>query len=177
MADGRSLPLPSSLIVGAARCGTTSLYSYLQAHPQVYMSAIKEPSYIQSRFMRVPEQDPGDDRRPVVTALEDYARLFEPAYGRRAVGESSSDNLYYARQAIPHIRAVLGEPRIIMVLRAPVDRAYGVRRVTGLSATKSSMRPAIRQALAETFRDDIRRREGLLPLDWDCWAQTGRARR
>jgi len=36
---------PNFFIVGAARCGTTSLYNYLQQHPQVYMSPIKEPHF------------------------------------------------------------------------------------------------------------------------------------
>ncbi len=35
--------LPNFFIVGAPKAGTTSLYRYLDQHPQIYMSAIKEP--------------------------------------------------------------------------------------------------------------------------------------
>ena len=37
--------LPNFLVIGAAKCGTTSLYHYLKQHPDVYMSPIKEPNY------------------------------------------------------------------------------------------------------------------------------------
>jgi hypothetical protein len=34
------------LIIGAAKCGTTSLFSYLQSHPQICGSRVKEPKFI-----------------------------------------------------------------------------------------------------------------------------------
>jgi len=37
--------MPNFFIVGAAKAGTTSLYSYLRRHPDVYMSPIKEPHW------------------------------------------------------------------------------------------------------------------------------------
>ncbi|MDQ1697372.1 MAG: hypothetical protein QOJ03_2725, partial [Frankiaceae bacterium] len=37
--------LPNFLILGAARCGTTSLHYYLAEHPDVCMSTIKEPNF------------------------------------------------------------------------------------------------------------------------------------
>ena len=39
------MKLPNFFIVGAMKSGTTSLYWYLNAHPQVYMSPMKEPNY------------------------------------------------------------------------------------------------------------------------------------
>ncbi len=39
------MPLPTFLIIGAAKSGTTSLYEYLSLHPEVFMSEIKEPKY------------------------------------------------------------------------------------------------------------------------------------
>jgi len=33
---------PNLFIVGAPKCGTTSLWTYLREHPQVFMSAEKE---------------------------------------------------------------------------------------------------------------------------------------
>ncbi len=38
-------PFPNFLVVGAAKCGSTSLYHYLKQHPQVYMSPLKEPNH------------------------------------------------------------------------------------------------------------------------------------
>jgi hypothetical protein len=37
--------LPNFFIVGAPKAGTTSLYYYLQRHPEVFMSTIKEPNF------------------------------------------------------------------------------------------------------------------------------------
>ena len=37
--------LPDFFIVGAPKAGSTSLYHYLDQHPEIYMSAIKEPNY------------------------------------------------------------------------------------------------------------------------------------
>lgn len=36
---------PSFLIVGTAKAGTTSLYAYLDQHPEVFMSEVKEPHF------------------------------------------------------------------------------------------------------------------------------------
>ena len=32
-------------VIGAPKCGTTSLYHYLGAHPEIHMSPIKEPAF------------------------------------------------------------------------------------------------------------------------------------
>lgn len=44
------MTLPNFLIVGAAKAGTTSLYKYLDQHPQVYMSPRKEPRYFAPEY-------------------------------------------------------------------------------------------------------------------------------
>jgi hypothetical protein len=40
--------LPNFFIVGTGKAGTTSLYHYVQQHPAIYMSPIKEPCYFAS---------------------------------------------------------------------------------------------------------------------------------
>jgi hypothetical protein len=37
--------MPTFLIIGAGKSGTTSLYHYLKQHPDVYMSPVKEPLF------------------------------------------------------------------------------------------------------------------------------------
>ena len=37
--------VPNFFIAGAPKAGTTSLYHYLDQHPQVYMCPIKEPNF------------------------------------------------------------------------------------------------------------------------------------
>lgn len=88
------------------------------------MSRIKEPSFFLAQFAKVPEHGIGDDRRQFVANFEDYCRLFEEAGNRKAVGEASTENLYYSDRVIPFIKRYLGDPGIIILLRNPVERAF-----------------------------------------------------
>jgi hypothetical protein len=117
--------LPNFLIVGAAKCGTTSLYHYLRQHPDVYMSPVKEPRFFSDRAAN-PGKGPGDDLNSQggVGSFDDYIRLFEKSIGKKAKGEASVDTLFHFERTIPAIQRYLGDPRIVMVLRDPVKRAY-----------------------------------------------------
>ncbi len=42
-------PLPNFFLVGAPKCGTTSLFHYLGQHPEIYISPTKEPNYFAGR--------------------------------------------------------------------------------------------------------------------------------
>ncbi len=107
---------PNFLIVGAAKCGTTSLYRYLSEHPQVFMPEWKELSL----FI----DDPFGPLHRVPTAFR-YYRLFSGAGGYRARGEASTAYLFNA--ASPElICQELGKIRIIIILRDPVQMAYSL---------------------------------------------------
>lgn len=120
------MQLPNFLIVGAAKCGTTAVASYLTQHPQVYFSPLKEPKFISSHFVRYPLRGPGDDFIETFTVkdLNEYSKLFRRAGPRTAIGEGSVENFYYFRQSIPLIKKYFGDPRIIIILRDPVARAF-----------------------------------------------------
>jgi hypothetical protein len=122
--------LPNFLLVGAAKAGTTSLYHYLNQHPQISMCALKEPKFFNAQVMKFPLRGPRDHIvvSRMVRTFTDYERLFDNAGGARAVGEASPDYLYYAAQVVPLIRETLGDPRIVIVLRDPVERAYSAFR-------------------------------------------------
>ena len=49
--------LPNFFILGAGRCGTTSLAQHLRGHDQIFIPGIKEPSFFASSFQWV--SDPG----------------------------------------------------------------------------------------------------------------------
>ena len=116
--------LPNFLIVGAAKCGTTSLYYYLKQHPDVFMSNPKEPDYFFAQFFKIPTNGIGDECQEVVQKKDDYFRLFEKAIGKKAIGEASHTNLYYYQKVIPAIKQYLGDPKIIIILRNPFERAF-----------------------------------------------------
>ena len=109
--------LPNFLIVGAAKSGTTSIASYLQNNPQVFISAIKEPHHFIADQVKQSVQK-------VVASDEEYTSLFAQT-DAAARGEASVFYLYFHEVAIPKIIAKLGrDTKIIILLRNPVERAY-----------------------------------------------------
>ena len=119
--------LPNFLLVGAARSGTSSLFNYLRQHPEVFLPEKKELRFFVSSVYRdICPEDPQypDLIRSMVFTLEDYVRLFEEAGDKQAVGEASVAYLYFHRVAIPNILKHLGNVKILMILRDPVERAF-----------------------------------------------------
>lgn len=124
------MPLPTFLLVGAAKAGTTSLFRHLEAHPDAFVSTPKEPRFFSAGALTLPHRGPGDDAgdRMAVRGWDAYRALFDGAGGAAAVGEASVETLYYWRTAIPEIRARLGRPKIVVALRDPVERAFSAYR-------------------------------------------------
>jgi len=117
--------LPSFVIIGAAKAGTTALYWYLAEHPQVFMSPVKETNYFAYGLDDEGKPlygDPDLHRFPVQTS-EAYEDLFSAAGQALAVGEASPIYLE-CPQSAARIYETLPTARIICGLREPVDRAY-----------------------------------------------------
>ena len=117
--------LPSFVIIGAAKAGTTALYWYLDEHPQVFMSPVKETNYFAYGLDGDGKPlygDPELHRFPVQTSAA-YEDLFSGAGEALAVGEASPIYLE-CPQSAARIRGSLPTARIICGLREPVDRAY-----------------------------------------------------
>jgi hypothetical protein len=147
--------LPTFLIVGAGRSGTTTLYQALRRHPQVFMSPVKEPSYFVYCDRQLPD-GPGAGwvRETAVTTLEEYEALFAEAGGARAIGEASPR--YLSSAAAPErIHALLPEVRLVAILRNPVDRAFA--NYLGFRRDGFDPAPTFDAALDDQER---RRREG-----------------
>jgi sulfotransferase family protein len=111
-ARGAGARLPTFLVVGAMKAGTTSLYHYLRSHPQIFMPDEKEVMFFDARH----RWDLG---------VEWYARQFAPApAGALALGEASTSYTKFpVVQGVPErIASVLPEVRLIYVLRHPVER-------------------------------------------------------
>jgi len=133
------MTLPNFLVVGAARCGTTSLHYYLAQHPDICMSDVKEPNFF--LFDQTGDRRPFvADRRIIGKSIADrhaYERLFSSP-SASAVGEASPLYLY-VEETPALIAGILPDARIIAVLRDPVDRAWShFRYVTGMPAGEAS---------------------------------------
>ena len=107
---------PDFFLVGAAKSGTSSLYTYLVQHPDVFLPEVKEPHFFYN------ERSPG---LPVLREkdLGSYLRLFEGVAGGVRAGEASTSYLYSANAA-REIKQLREDAKILAVLRNPVNRAY-----------------------------------------------------
>ncbi|MBD3320306.1 MAG: sulfotransferase [Chitinivibrionales bacterium] len=131
MLKTKKVCLPNFLLVGAAKAGSTAVATYLEQHPQIYMSPMKEPKFISSHFIKRPYNGPGDDfvENFTIRNLPTYQGLFRWVRRHLAIGEASVENLFYYQKAIPVIKKLLGNPKIIILLRNPVDRAFSAYKM------------------------------------------------
>jgi tetratricopeptide (TPR) repeat protein len=110
--------LPNFLIVGAAKSGTTSLFEYLNQHPDIFLPEFKEPQFF------VLEDIAGSVYK-YIDNWEAYLQLFDGADGCKWRGEASVFYLYYYNTAIRNILKYLGKDvKIIIILRNPIERAF-----------------------------------------------------
>lgn len=111
------MSLPNFFVIGAAKAGTTSLHHYLGQHPQIQMSANKEP-----RFFAGPENGiPYPPDR--VSSLAEYELLFDPAFEVR--GEASTDYAAHPRRegAPQRIRDLVPAAKFVYLVRDPIARS------------------------------------------------------
>jgi len=108
---------PNFFIVGAPKCGTTALYTYLKTHPDVFMSPMKEPHYFATDFDM--------PRLARYQTEEAYMDLFQLAGDKKRVGEASVWYLY-SRKAAQNIAEFAPDAKIIIMLRNPVDMLYSL---------------------------------------------------
>ncbi len=111
---------PNFFIVGAPKCGTTSLYAYLREHPQVFMCEPKEPEHFSGDL-----DWRGHMRAERVSDLDDYLALFSEADDAVAVGEASTWSLF-SRAAAERIYAFDPDANVIIMLREPVSMMYSL---------------------------------------------------
>lgn len=108
----RNGPRPNLFVIGAMKCGTTSLHAALAAHPQIFMCRPKEPDYF------IAERNWSKGERW-------YLSLFARAGDAPIIGESSTG---YTKAptftGVPQ-RIMRFQPsaRFIYIMRDPIERA------------------------------------------------------
>ncbi len=108
-------PLPNFFVIGAAKCGTTALHDLLSLHPDVFATAEKETHFLDygKRYAR-----------GVSYWLQEH---YEGSAEFFARGESTPSYLHRGDKVIPRIQQLYENtdtPRLICMLRDPVERAY-----------------------------------------------------
>jgi hypothetical protein len=121
------VPLPNFIVIGVAKAGTTSLYRYLDEHPQIYMCPLKGTNYFGYEDARswkwTDEGDPPLLRHFHVRSLEGYEQAFAGARDEIAIGEVSPQ-YFRSPTAARRIRECIPDARLIASLRNPIDRAF-----------------------------------------------------
>jgi hypothetical protein len=121
-ATGSMRVLPDYLLVGEARCGTTSYFKYLIRHPNVGPVITKEVQYFSDRFDRGPSWYRGH------FPTRAYARSVQRKTGAPMVtGEASPYYLFHPLAGERILRA-LPDVKLLVILRDPVERAYSFYR-------------------------------------------------
>ena len=116
--------LPNFFLIGVPKAGTTSLHGALGRHPDIGMSAVKEPKYFLTDQRPVKYTGPGDDYcAPVICDPDEYAALFAPLSDRPIRGESTPFYLWDP-VALERIRTRVPDAKLVVVLRRPDERAY-----------------------------------------------------
>jgi len=117
---------PNFFILGAPKCGTTSLATWLAEHPEIYLPSTKEPHFFNT------------DHKRLTGSLQAYEALFAAADERhRAIGEASVWYLSSAA-AVTNILSYAPEAKFIVMLRNPMEMA-----------------PSLHEEMVFTGRDDV----------------------
>ena len=122
------MTMPNFLILGAAKSGTTALYSYLRQHPDVYMPSVKEPRFFafegEELAFNGPQGHGARFNQETITDLETYEALFNDVKHEKAIGEASPAYLSSAEKAASRIHHYIPNAKLIAILRQPAERAY-----------------------------------------------------
>jgi hypothetical protein len=143
--------MPNSLLAGAAKSGTTSLFHYMKGHPQIYFSPVKEPCYFTAQFLEVdPAYRPDNlSQRCLPGGIPRWRFL----------------NRFFLRKD-PLQRTVRFAGSCLLT----EERWVRMRETLHAKLlAKEQMKPETRRQLQEFFRDDIHRLQDLIGRDLGGW--------
>jgi hypothetical protein len=110
---------PNFFILGAPKCGTTSMATWLSEHPEIFMSTPKEPHYYNT-----------DHKNRKITNYHHYLSFFKKATSaHKIIGEASVWYLL-SKEAVPNIIKDLKaqHPKFLVMVRNPVQMAYSLHQ-------------------------------------------------
>jgi hypothetical protein len=124
------MELVNFFIIGAPKCGTTSLQAYLNQHPEICFSRYKEPNYFAFAGEVLPKKGPVSPSlmneliySHSLTSIEEYRDQFTHHNHEKIVGDASVRYLYIEPSA-RRIQSVAPDSKMVAILREPVSRLY-----------------------------------------------------
>lgn len=104
---------PDFYVIGASKCGTTSLYHYLKQHPGIFMPSVKEPA-----VLALPAAEFKDE------SLTWYLNLYCEAGDSQRRGDATPSYLCRGYLVIPRLEAMQCTHHFVVALRHPVERLW-----------------------------------------------------
>ncbi len=120
---------PNLFIVGHPRSGTSSLHRYLNQHPDIFMTAIKEPNYFALDFRDDSDEYHRKELYFPYRLTSQYLRLYKNWQDEKIGGEASATNLC-SKVSAQEIYRFNPEAKIIMMFREPVSFLYSYHSAT-----------------------------------------------
>jgi hypothetical protein len=114
---------PNLFLAGLPRSGTSSMHAYLKQHPDIFMTAIKEPNYFARDFHKESDDYHNKQLYFPYRTKDQYLRLYKSWNNEKIAGEASWTNLY-SKIAAKGIHQFNPNAKIIIALREPVSFLY-----------------------------------------------------
>lgn len=114
----KTLTYPNLIICGAPKCGTSSLYFWLAAHPDVGASKAKETFFFADDVNRF-----NQGCNYLENGLAAYASHFKHIADKRIRFEATAPYIYY-KTAIKGISELPETPKLLFILREPAARLH-----------------------------------------------------
>ena len=112
--------LPNLFIIGAPKCGTTSMFHWLSEHPEICVSKRKETWFFADR--ELDHLNVRQNHRK--NSLAAYVSCFEPVDEFTRIKMEGSTHYLYSEPALNFISGLSPKPRVIVQLRNPAARIW-----------------------------------------------------
>jgi hypothetical protein len=167
------MTLPNFMIIGVAKAGTTSLYRYLDQHPQVFMCSEKGSNYFGYEDARAwkwtDEGDPPLLRHFQARTFEQYQAFFDGVTDEIAIGEASPQ-YFRCPTAAQRIHECLPNVKLVASLRNPAERAFSgflmrTRRGERVKSMYEELTPEASHVREGLYHKRLKRYFDLFPSD------------
>ena len=122
--------LPDFIVVGAAKSATSTIFSSLIQHPELFIPDIKECRFFSQRPMDMKGGPAAEFQNKGPRDIVEYMRIYKD-YQHKIKGDMSNDYFYFYEESIKNIKTIYKSenqplPKIIIILRRPDDRVFSM---------------------------------------------------
>lgn len=114
------MTLPSIVVAGAPKCGTSSFFSWLADHPEVCGSTVKETFYLMDADHPLVRPHANYHRQ----GPDGYREFFAGCAGAGVRAAEATTHYYYQETALRVLAEMSPQPHVVFLLRSPAERIY-----------------------------------------------------